>query len=159
MQLLGLAGPRAPAAISLVSAISFALPVLAWSVRQVLDAEPDEQVHLSTLAVGGPVREVVAGLSFDAALARFVDAANALRAAYYADRFPGMEFATLDVRMGKRYAAIWSGTCIYTFVDTLTGDILKPKTWKGPELKNPRGNVFDTGCISAVTAHGTASLR
>ena len=104
-------------------------------------------------------REVVAGLSFDDALARFVDAANDLRAAYYADRFPGMEFATLDVRMGKRYAAIWSGTCIYTFVDTLTGDILKAKTWKGPELKNPRGNVFDAGCISAVTAHGTASLR
>ena len=62
VQLLGLAGPRAPAAISLASAISFALPVLAWSVRQVLDAEPDDQVHLSTLAVGGPVREVVAGL-------------------------------------------------------------------------------------------------
>lgn len=62
VQLLGLSGPPASAAVSLVSAVSFALPVLAWAVRQVLDAEPDDQVHLSTLAVGGPVREGIAGL-------------------------------------------------------------------------------------------------
>ena len=62
VQLVGLAGGRAPAAVCLVTAVAFALPVLTWAARQVLDAEPDEQVRMSTLAVGGPVRSALAGL-------------------------------------------------------------------------------------------------
>ncbi len=61
VEVVGLAGPGAPAAISVVTAVAFALPVLAWAARQVLDAEPDEQVRLSELAVGGRVRAAVAG--------------------------------------------------------------------------------------------------
>ncbi len=62
VQLIGLAGPAGPAAIQVVTASSFALPLLGWAARQVLDDEPDEQVRLSTLAVGGQVRAEVAGL-------------------------------------------------------------------------------------------------
>lgn len=62
VQLIGLGGGVGPAALLLVTAVSFSLPVLAWTARQVLDAEPDEQVLLSLLAVGGRGREVLAGL-------------------------------------------------------------------------------------------------
>ncbi len=61
VQAVGLAGGRAPAAVGVVTAIALALPVTAWVARQVLDAEPDEQVRMNTLAVGGPIRGVVAG--------------------------------------------------------------------------------------------------
>lgn len=62
VQLLGLSGPPAPAPVCLVTAVGLALPLLGWLARQVLDAEPDEQVRLSRLAVGGDVREALAGL-------------------------------------------------------------------------------------------------
>jgi hypothetical protein len=63
VELLGLAGPPAPAAVCLVTAAGLALPLLGWLARQVLDAEPDEQARLSRLAVGGEVRESLAGLT------------------------------------------------------------------------------------------------
>jgi len=62
LQLIGLAGGPQQAAVLMVTSVGLALPVLAWAGRQVLDAEPDEQVLLSALAVGGLVRETWAGL-------------------------------------------------------------------------------------------------
>jgi hypothetical protein len=62
VQLVGLSGGGAPAALCVTTAILFALPLLSWAARQVLDAEPDEQVRISTLAVGGSAFEVLAGL-------------------------------------------------------------------------------------------------
>lgn len=62
LQLIGLAGDAQPAAVLMVTAVCLALPVLAWIARQVLDAEPDDQVRLSALAVGGVVRGTLAGL-------------------------------------------------------------------------------------------------
>lgn len=62
VQLIGLSGAPQPAPVLLVTSACFALPALAWLARQVLDAEPDDQVLLSQLAVGGAVRETAAGL-------------------------------------------------------------------------------------------------
>lgn len=62
LQLIGLGGGRQPAAVLVVTAVSLALPVLAWIARQVLDAEPHGQVLLSALAVGGAGRGTIAGL-------------------------------------------------------------------------------------------------
>ncbi len=62
LQLIGLAGGAQQAAVLMVTSVFLALPVLAWAGRQVLDAEPDAQVLLSALAVGGHVRETWAGL-------------------------------------------------------------------------------------------------
>jgi hypothetical protein len=48
---------------------------------------------------------------------------------------------------------------IHTFIDKLTGDILKPATWKAP-AKHPRGNLFDeSNGLAHVTPHGPAYLR
>jgi len=62
LQVIGLAGGAQPAAVLAATSVCLALPALAWTARQVLDAEPDDQVLLSALAVGGPVRGLLAGL-------------------------------------------------------------------------------------------------
>ena len=62
LQLVVLAGAPQPASVLVVTSACLALPPLAWAARQVLDAEPDDQVLLSRLAVGGAVREAGAGL-------------------------------------------------------------------------------------------------
>jgi len=62
VELVILSGGRGPAAAALVTSIAFAVPLLAWAGRQVLDAEPDDQIGLSSLAVGGLRRANTAGL-------------------------------------------------------------------------------------------------
>lgn len=62
LQSIGLAGGTEPAAVLMVTSACLALPALAWVARQVLDAEPDDQVLLSGLAVGGQTRATLAGL-------------------------------------------------------------------------------------------------
>jgi ABC-type Mn2+/Zn2+ transport system ATPase subunit len=68
VQLVGLSGGAAPAGLLMVTAAAFAFPVLGWAARQVLDAEPDDQVRLSALAVGGPVPATAAHLLAAAAV-------------------------------------------------------------------------------------------
>lgn len=91
LELIGLGGGRQPAAVLLVTSVSLALPFLAWVTRQVLDAEPDDQVLLSSLAVGGPVRgtlaALVAGYAVAAPVALLCAAASLARVD--ADRVPG----------------------------------------------------------------------
>lgn len=62
LQLVGLAGGAQPAVALMVTSACLAFPALAWTARQVLDAEPDDQVLLSALAVGGTARGTLAGL-------------------------------------------------------------------------------------------------
>jgi len=62
LELVGLAGPGAPAQISIVTALSIGFPLLAWAGRQVLDAAPDDQQRLDALALGGDGRARTAGL-------------------------------------------------------------------------------------------------
>lgn len=62
LQLIGLAGDAQQASVLMVTSACLALPALTWLTRQVLDAEPDDQVLLSALAVGGAVRGTLAGL-------------------------------------------------------------------------------------------------
>jgi hypothetical protein len=49
---------------------------------------------------------------------------------------------------------------VHCFVDSTNGNILKSASWKAPEKKNPRGNIFnaDDG-RSAMTVYGTYYLR
>ncbi|MFI6319552.1 hypothetical protein ACIBG8_18615 [Nonomuraea sp. NPDC050556] len=48
---------------ALTDAAVLIIPVLAWSARSLLDTEPDDQRIISATAVGGPFREVTAGLA------------------------------------------------------------------------------------------------
>ena len=62
LQVVGLAGGPQQASVLIVTSACLALPALTWVTRQVLDAEPDDQVLLSALAVGGFARGTLAGL-------------------------------------------------------------------------------------------------
>ncbi|TQS47074.1 hypothetical protein [Cryptosporangium phraense] len=55
-------GGAAPSTEAYGTSALVLLPVLAWQVKLVLDAEPDGQRLLANVAVGGPFREVLAGL-------------------------------------------------------------------------------------------------
>jgi len=51
-----------------------------------------------------------------------------------------------------------NGESAWAFVDTMTGDVLKPASWKAP-AKHARGNLFDTNKgMGWITPHGPAYL-
>ena len=57
-----LSGEGPPAAVALTTAVAFAMPVLSWAARQVVDADPDDRQALAALAVGGRRRVDLAGV-------------------------------------------------------------------------------------------------
>lgn len=57
-----LAGPGAPAQVSIVTSQAIAFPLLAWAARQVLDAPPQDQQSLDALALGSRRRAHVAAV-------------------------------------------------------------------------------------------------
>ncbi len=48
---------------------------------------------------------------------------------------------------------------VHCFINMENGDILKSKSWKAPDLKNPRGNIYSPDCMKAVTVHGAVYLK
>lgn len=48
---------------------------------------------------------------------------------------------------------------VHCFIDRSNGNILKPAGWKGPEKKNPRGNICDENPLRGVTVYGCVYLR
>lgn len=48
---------------------------------------------------------------------------------------------------------------VYFFVDLTNGNLLKPATYKAPELKNPCGNVFDKDILTKLTPYGVVYVR
>lgn len=50
-------------------------------------------------------------------------------------------------------------TQIHSFIDKLTGDVLKPATWRAP-TKNARGNIFDdSNGLARVNHYGPEYLK
>ena len=47
----------------------------------------------------------------------------------------------------------------HCFINRANGDVLKAASWKAPEKKNPRGNIFGADPLRGVTAYGTVYLR
>jgi len=43
---------------------------------------------------------------------------------------------------------------VYFFVDLTNGNLLKPASYKTPELKNPRGNIFDKDILTKMSPYG-----
>lgn len=48
---------------------------------------------------------------------------------------------------------------VFFFVDLTNGNLLKPATYKAPETKNPRGNVFDKDILTKLTPYGVVYVR
>jgi hypothetical protein len=83
--------------------------------------------------------------AFDAFLAKAQERANKDYAAFQNGGAIGNP-PKLEVEPGKRYIRIVACSPgqrhAWAFVDTATGDVLKPDGWKRP-AKGARGNVFD----------------
>jgi hypothetical protein len=64
--------------------------------------------------------------------------------------------------LGQRYARVFTqvgvGRSAYAFVDLATGDIFKPRSWKGP-AKGARANVFTPDYMQACGVYGVARAR
>jgi hypothetical protein len=108
-------------------------------------------------------------MSFDLALETFLTKLQAMMDTYYLKTYPKSAMgAKVTADPGRRYVRIWSESTqdgrvtgsksAYCFIDTLTGDVLKAATWKGP-TKHARGNIFDSNPISGCGPHGTVYLR
>ena len=102
---------------------------------------------------------------FDAAFKAYVDGVQRMNDNYYAKHFPGQE-NDIKFESGKRYIRVYKvgratggGASVHSFVDKLTGNILKG-SWKAPVKNGVRGSIFapDNG-MSRVNHHGTVYLR
>jgi hypothetical protein len=95
---------------------------------------------------------VTAKETFIDRLAGFIAAAQSIVDASYKGE------AKLEIENGSRYVRVvkvyGASRSAYAFVDSTTGDVLKPSGWKGP-AKGIRSNIFaaDHGA-SGVTAYG-----
>ncbi len=78
---------------------------------------------------------------------------------YGAKHYPNVKPDAFRVDDGKRYLKIVRGDSVHAFVDKLTGDVLKPASFKIP-AKHARGNIFsaDNG-LGYMSPYGPAYLR
>jgi len=79
---------------------------------------------------------------------------------YMNRRFPNNKKETLTYTIGSRYIKVVRGYSVWCFIDKKNGNVLFPHSWKAPELKNPRGNLFsEQGGLEAVTTGGDYNIH
>jgi hypothetical protein len=71
----------------------------------------------------------------------------------------------LVVKKGKKYikviseACFGSSKCVWAFIDTTNGNVLKPASYKAP-AKHARGNLFDEfNGLGSITPYGPSYMR
>ena len=79
-------------------------------------------------------------------LEEYVNRLDELRVAYYEGRYDHVEPEEMRVELGRKYAKVWKGNSIHTFVNLINGDILKAASYKAPAPNGVRGNIFDEDC-------------
>ena len=103
-------------------------------------------------------------LTLDQALQLYVDGVQKKMNDYWSDsKFIHGNPPKICVEKGRRYIKVFKSDTqriVHTFIDTTNGNVLKAASWKAPELKNPRGNIYapDHG-LNGVTQHGAVYLR
>ncbi len=90
---------------------------------------------------------------------------------HYQANFTHLEAPSVGVDgNGKKYLRVsnfkfvanrgkWYPESVFFFVDLTNGNLLRPATYKAPELKNPRGNVFDKDILTKLTPYGVVYVR
>ena len=79
-------------------------------------------------------------------LEEYVNRLDELRVAYYEGRYDHVEPEEMRVELGRKYAKVWKGNSIHTFVNLINGDMLKAASYKAPAPNGVRGNIFDEDC-------------
>lgn len=131
--------------------------------------EQDVSVELG--AVDAKHSSAVPKPSFEDALGRFVGGCQAIVDKYFATHFPTLTPDRLQIDpRGRKYVRIVSACyradsdepasrSVYCFVDRTNGNVLKSRSWKAPETKNPRGSIYADNPFAGVTPNGTCYLR
>lgn len=93
----------------------------------------------------------------------FTTALTALTAALtasYAATHPGGNYPLTYAadKPGKRFVRVYStagvGRSAWGFVELATGNVFKSASWKAPDLRYPRGNVYDPASRDELARHG-----
>lgn len=105
-------------------------------------------------------------MDFETALSAYIERVQELQNAHYAQYEGRLTPPLIVAERGKRFVrivkveqGISSGRSVHSFVDTKDGAVLKAASWKKPETKNPRGNIYNPDPVDGVTAHGAKYLR
>lgn len=82
---------------------------------------------------------------------------------YMEKRFPNNRKSTLSYKVNSKYIRVVQRDdnhgSVFCFIDSTNGNVLFPKGWKAPDLKNPRGNLFsEQGGLEAVTQSHMGSI-
>ena len=100
-----------------------------------------------------------------------IDLINKAMLKHYQANFTHLEAPSVGVDgNGKKYLRVsnfkfvadrgkWYPESVFFFVDLTNGNLLRPATYKAPELKNPRGNVFDKDILTKLTPYGVVYVR
>ena len=92
-------------------------------------------------------------------------------AKHYKERFSMLTAPTVGIDgNGKKYLRVSTfrfsksrgksyPESVFFFVALTNGNLLKPATYKAPELKNPRGNVFDKDILTKLTPYGVVYVK
>ena len=110
-------------------------------------------------------------LTLDQALQLYVDGVQKKLNDYWTEsKYTFAPTPKAEVEKGRRYIKItvvnskkdgrFDSRHVHTFIDTTNGNVLKAASWKAPELRNPRGNIYapDNG-LNGVTEHGAVYMR
>lgn len=102
--------------------------------------------------------------SFEDRLKTFIDGCQKLVDEQYKDHPFGSP--KIAVCGGRKYVKIAryendsdSPSCVFCFVDSINGNVLKAASWSAP-AKHARGNIYnDDNGLSCMSAYGPAYLR
>lgn len=93
-------------------------------------------------------------------LEEYVNRLDELCVAFYEGRYDHIEAPELRIELGRKYAKVFKGDSIHTFVNLTNGDILKAASYKAPAPNGVRGNIFDEDCgIHCVGPFGALYLN
>lgn len=71
---------------------------------------------------------------------------------YMDEKFPRNIKHPLVKFVGQRYIKLVRDNSVFGFIDKTNGDVLFPRSWRSPDRKNPRGNLFsEQGGMEAIS--------
>lgn len=103
--------------------------------------------------------------NFDSKLQEFVDYVQNMINKYFSDNYTCLVPCKISIMRGKRYVRIVRTSdggngqrSVFCFIDATNGNILKSASWKAPETKNPRGNIF-VSLSDGINPYGADYIR
>ena len=131
-----------------------ALELYLDDLKEDVDTEDTEEVS----------EAVVEG--FDVAFDKWFKGATKIRDEYLKKNFPiSYEQEELTFKKGKKYIKVIQRQkgaklgSVWAFIDTTTGDVLKPASFSAP-AKGARGNIYDAkGGLGRISAYGPGYNR